>query len=74
MKDEKVIVRIPRNASEELVIRTGIYWNIDILDIRWFRNGNPTQKGVRVNKDEARLLLRALQKSMVNENDEQESD
>ena len=73
MNNERTIARIPRNANQELVIRTGKYWNIDILDIRWYNNGNPTQKGARVNMDEAQKLLRAIQKA-VNENDKQESD
>ena len=45
MNEERVVARIPRNASDELVIRTGVYWNLNILDIRWYKNGNPTQKG-----------------------------
>ena len=62
MKDEKIIARIPRDANNELVVRTATYWNIDIVDMRWHENGNPTRKGLRVNLDEANTLLKALKK------------
>ena len=52
MKDEKIMVRIPRNGNEELTVRTGNYWNVDIVDIRWYANGTPTKKGVRMNIEE----------------------
>jgi len=44
MKDERIIARIPRNAADELVIRTANFWNIDIIDMRWYKNGEPTRK------------------------------
>ena len=75
MKDEKIIARMPRNARQELVVRTANYWNIDIIDIRWYENGNPTNKGIRINIDETDKFLRAIKKAQktlqVNENDEQ---
>jgi|13_taG_2_1085334.scaffolds.fasta_scaffold03322_1 hypothetical protein len=61
MKDEIIIARIPRNVNEELVIRTATTWNINIIDIRWYKNGKPTQKGVRVNEEEFPLLLKGLE-------------
>lgn len=73
MNEETIIARIPRNATDEIVVRTGVYWNINILDVRWYKNGSPTQKGIRVNKDEAKALLKAMQKA-VNENVKQEND
>ena len=60
MKDEIIIARIPRNVNEEIVVRTATTWNINIVDVRWYKNGNPTQKGVRLNEDEFPLLLKAL--------------
>tara|TARA_R100000656_G_scaffold37925_1_gene31974 strand:+ start:892 stop:1125 length:234 start_codon:yes stop_codon:yes gene_type:complete len=75
MKDEKVVARLPRNATTELVIRTGEYWNIKIVDMRWYVNGSHTHKGLRVNVDEAKTLLRALQKILGDTNEhEQELD
>mgnify|MGYP001164126111 CR=1 FL=1 len=35
--------------------------NINIIDIRWYKNGNPTQKGVRINEEEFPLLVKALE-------------
>jgi hypothetical protein len=68
VKDEKIIARIPRNANDELVIRTFNYWNINVVDMRWYNNGNPTRKGLRVNFDEAKTLIKAIIKSIGDEN------
>ena len=64
MKDERIIARIPRNAADELVIRTANFWNIDIIDMRWYKNGEPTRKGLRVNMQEGKTLLKAIQKAI----------
>lgn len=73
MKDEKIIVRIPRDAVSELIVKTGNFWNIDIVDIRWHKNSSPTSKGVRMNMDELVDVYKALDKIMKmrnnNEND-----
>ena len=66
MKNERIVARIPRSASTELLIITGNYWNVDVLDIRWYENGRPTRKGVRMNLDEA--IARALQGEELNDN------
>ena len=68
MKDEKIIARIARNVNEELVIRTFNYWNIDVVDMRWYNNGNPTRKGLRINKDELNTLNKAIRKILGDEN------
>ena len=62
MKNEVVVARIPRNVNEEIVIRTATTWNIDIVDVRWYKNGSPTQKGVRFNMDEFHSILNAMKK------------
>mgnify|MGYP001170914954 FL=1 len=62
MKDEKLVARIPRNATSELKIITGEYWNIPIIDVRWYSDGKPTKKGIRVNHEELRTLIQALEK------------
>lgn len=64
MKNERIVVRIPRNATSELLVVTGNYWNIDVLDIRWYDNGKPTKKGVRMNIDEAASLNKALRRAL----------
>lgn len=70
MKDEKIIVRVPRNGNEELTVRTGNYWNVDIVDIRWYANGTPTKKGVRMNMKEMEDVAKALNKIIErNKND-----
>ena len=66
MKNERIVVRIPRNATSELLVVTGNYWNIDVLDIRWYDNGKPTKKGVRMNIDEAESLNKALKTKSLN--------
>jgi len=42
MKNERIVVRVPRSATTELLVVTGNYWNIDVLDIRWYENGKPS--------------------------------
>jgi len=70
LKDEKIIVRVPRNGNEELTVRTGNYWNVDIVDIRWYANGTPTKKGVRMNMKEMEDVAKALNKIIErNKND-----
>lgn len=68
MNNEKIIARIPRSATQELVVRTGEYWNIEIVDMRWYNNGTVSRKGLRVNMEEAITLVRALEK-IVGKND-----
>tara|TARA_R100001509_G_scaffold99998_3_gene58484 strand:+ start:750 stop:971 length:222 start_codon:yes stop_codon:yes gene_type:complete len=58
--DFKTIIRIPRDDSSELILKTGVYWKIPVADIRWYSNGNPTKKGIRVNMDELKQLTTAL--------------
>ena len=61
MTDElQVIGTIIRDALMECKIKKGKYWNIEVLDIRWFKDNKPTNKGVRLNMEEAKLLLQIL--------------
>ena len=55
---------IPRNEKDVLKVRKGTYWNIEIIDIRWFTNDKISRKGVRVNREEARLLLNLLRREL----------
>lgn len=73
MKNERIVVRLPRSATTELLVVTGNYWNIDVLDIRWYENGKPTKKGIRMNIDEAKSLNKALRRALndnINTNNE----
>jgi|TARA_Y100000816_G_scaffold282168_1_gene257532 hypothetical protein len=56
----EVIGTIIRDDSMECKIKKGKYWNIEVLDIRWFKDNKPTNKGVRLNMEEAKLLLQIL--------------
>lgn len=68
--NEVIIVRIPRDASTEALVKTMNFWKTDVVDIRWYNNGKPTHKGFRCNMNEVKTLARALQKivSGLNEN------
>jgi len=78
LKNERIVARIPRSASTELLIITGNYWNVDVLDIRWYENGRPTRKGVRMNLVEANIVRQAIVRALqgeqydnINTNDEE---
>lgn len=55
---------IPRNEKDVLKIRKGKYWNIEVIDIRWFTNDKISRKGVRMNIEEARHLLNLLRRQL----------
>jgi len=57
-----IIARVPRDTNNELIIKEGEYWNVKVVDMRWFNNGKPTKKGVRVNTEELKVLAQALNK------------
>ena len=62
------IGRVVRNSNEEVIIQCGKYWNIDIVDIRWFKGDKPTSKGIRLNRDEAIKVLNLLRREIDEEN------
>ena len=65
MSDElEVKGTIVRDAIMECKVKRGKYWNIEVLDIRWFRSDKPTNKGVRMNIEEARMLLDILRREL----------
>ncbi len=69
MTDElQVIGTIVRDALMECKIKKGKYWNIEVLDIRWFKDNKPTNKGIRLNMEEAKLLLSILRREIDEEN------
>ena len=45
-------------------IKKGKYWNIEVLDIRWFKNDKPSNKGIRLNMEEAKTLLDILRRDL----------
>ncbi len=64
MSELNIIGRVVRNEKDEVVVRSGIYWNIPVVDIRWSLFDKPTHKGVRLNRDEAKLLLEILKREL----------
>tara|TARA_R110000744_G_scaffold246581_4_gene363038 strand:- start:637 stop:840 length:204 start_codon:yes stop_codon:yes gene_type:complete len=65
MSDElEVVGTIVRNATMECKVKRGKYWNIEVLDIRWFNSDKPTNKGIRLNVEEAKLLLDILRREL----------
>lgn len=62
MTDLEITGRIIRNEKDEVIIKSGTYWNIEVFDIRWFSNDKPTRKGIRLNKEEAEQLYNILRR------------
>ena len=59
-----MIGRVVRSDVDEVIIRAGVYWNIPVIDIRWVKNDKPTVKGIRMNREEAKLLLEILKREL----------
>ena len=53
---------IARNSTDEILVKTGEYYNIKVLDIRWHTSSKPTRIGIRLNMEEAKKLLNVLQR------------
>lgn len=70
--DWEILGRIPRNATDEWLIKKGKYWNIEVVDIRLHSKDNPTKKGVRLNIEEIKTLKQILEKVNTNENSRSE--
>lgn len=64
MTELNIVGRVVRNEKDEVIVRSGIYWNIPVVDIRWSKQDKPTHKGVRLNRDEAKLLLEILRREL----------
>lgn len=64
MTELKVVGRVIRNEKDEIIVKRGIYWNIEVLDIRWFLNDKPTRKGIRLNLEEAKMLYEILRREL----------
>lgn len=64
MSELNIIGRVVRNESDEVIVRSGVYWNIPVIDIRWSKSDKPTHKGVRLNREEAKLLLEILRSEL----------
>ena len=56
----------------EMIVKKGQYYKIDVVDVRWYTNGKPSRKGIRMNMDELDVLLKGLTK--INNNYKVNSD
>ena len=63
-KEMTLAGRVIRNENDEILVKRGEYWGIDVIDIRWFSNDKPTKKGVRLNVVEAKELLKILREEL----------
>lgn len=63
-KEMPVVGRVVRDATQEVLVKRGVYWNIEVLDVRWFKDDKPTNKGIRLNIEEAKLLLQILRREL----------
>ena len=59
--------RIVRDATTDCLIKKGKWWNIEVIDVRWLKNDKPTNKGIRLNLDEARQLMKILRRELDEE-------
>ena len=64
MNNLKLNGRVPRNAEEEIKITSGVYWNIPVVDSRWYKKDTATRKGIRMNLQEARKVRHMLDKAI----------
>ena len=48
----------------KLKSKKGVWWNIEVFDIRWFKSDKPTAKGIRLNVKEAKLLSDILRREL----------
>ncbi len=64
LSEMPIVGRVVRDATQEVLVKRGVYWNIEVLDMRWFRDDKPTNKGIRLNIEEAKLLLQILRREL----------
>jgi len=73
LKDNfEIVGRIVRDDVRELLVKTGVYWKIPVIDIRWSENDKLTRKGIRVNRKEAKKLLEILKDAIEKGEDKDE--
>ena len=60
----EILGTIPRNEIDVVQVRKGNYYKIDVIDIRWFKDGQISRKGIRLNREEAKYLLNILRREL----------
>tara|TARA_A100001201_G_C3973743_1_gene166457 strand:+ start:356 stop:562 length:207 start_codon:yes stop_codon:yes gene_type:complete len=68
MSELYAIGHIVRNETDEVIVKKGKYWNVEVLDIRWYARDKPSRKGIRLNMEEAKKLLEILRRELDDEN------
>ena len=51
-----------------MIVKKGKYWNVEVLDIRWYAKDRPSRKGIRLNMEEAKKLLEILRRELDDKN------
>jgi len=72
MTELKLNGRVPRTDKEEIKITSGVYWNIPVVDIRWYKSDTATRKGIRMNINEAKKVHQILGKAIRSFGEEEE--
>ena len=67
LKESEIKGRIARSALDEVIIEKGKYWGINVVDIRWYKDGKATSKGIRVNMQELVHMSNILDKILGRE-------
>ena len=67
LKDSEIKGRIARSAIDEVIIEKFKYRNIDVVDIRWYKDGKATSKGIRVNMKELVHMKNILERILDGE-------
>jgi len=62
LSELEIVGRIIRDPDNTLLVKKGTYWNTEVVDARWYSNNKPSRKGIRVNLEEAKLLLDILRR------------
>ena len=64
MSEMPIEGRIVKVSQNECLIKKGNYWKIEVMDVRWFKEDKATNKGIRLNIDEAKLLVAVLRREL----------
>ena len=58
----ELLGRIPRDSKQEFKVVKGVYWNIESIDIRLYKDDKATPTGIRLNLEEIKVLQEILEK------------
>ena len=58
----ELLGRIPRDSKNEWKVTKGVYWKLDVVDIRLYKDDVATYTGIRLNLEEIKVLQEILEK------------